>query len=82
MAEQEQPTTVTTEQIKAAATAGLRLLDDKDLRVPMDIAISGQLGILKMLMLGVANGQLIFTSPPTPEAEKRPALKSVGGEES
>lgn len=64
MTDQEQQTTVKAEQVRVAAASGVRLLDDKDMKVPMDIAINGSLGILRMLLVGVANGQLIFSSPP------------------
>lgn len=60
----QQQTTVKAEQVRMAAASGVRLLDDKDLKVPMDIAIDGSLSILRMLLVSVANGQLIFSSPP------------------
>jgi hypothetical protein len=82
--QQQQQTSINIEQVRGAAAAGLRLLDDKDMKVPMDIAINGSLGVLRMLLLGVANGQLVFTTPPS--QDKQPAhppqdkqLRSVDG---
>jgi hypothetical protein len=63
----EQPQSLTVEDVKGAAIAGIRLLNDKDLKVPMDLAIAGSLGHLRALLVAVANGQLVFVPPPEPK---------------
>lgn len=55
------------QQIKAAAAAGVELLSNKDLSVPLGIAMGGQLGMLNGMLLALANGDLVLVNPPTAE---------------
>ena len=77
----------TPQQIQAAASAGVALLSDKDLKVPLGITIGGQLSVLHSILSAVASGELIVTNPPTPEqqaagkedGDQKPNLKEVAG---
>jgi hypothetical protein len=77
---QPQQVNLTPQQVQLAASAGVELLDIKDLAVPMSLAM-GQLGVLKTLLQAVLNGDLIFSLPP-PKAmsEDPPKLKAVEGD--
>lgn len=78
----------TPQQIQAAASAGVALLSDKDLKVPLGITIGGQLSVLHSILSAVASGELIVTNPPTPDqqaaagkedGDQKPNLKEVAG---
>lgn len=81
---------VSPQQIQAAAAAGVQLLSNKELPVPLGIAIGGQLSVLSSMLSAIASGEVILTSPPTPdqaaagqktpeEETPKPTLESVGG---
>lgn len=68
-----QKQTFTPIQVQLAAAAGQRLLQEKNLPVPMEIAKGGALGALEHILTGIANGELIVQG-----AEKEgPQLTSV-----
>lgn len=79
----------TPQQIASAAAAGVELLSDKDLKVPLGIAIGGQLSLLHSILSAVKAGELILTNPPTPDqqaaadnkedGDQKPNLKEVAG---
>jgi hypothetical protein len=77
----------TPQQIQAAATAGVELLSNKDLQVPLGIAIGGQLSVLLSLLSALASGELALVNPPTPDqqaagkedGDQKPNLKEVAG---
>lgn len=77
---QQVQTVLTPQQVQMAASAGVELLDLKDLAVPMPLAM-GQLGILRTLLQAVVTGDLMF-APPAPKAvpEDPPKLKAVEGD--
>ena len=54
-------------QIVAAASAGVDLLSNKELPVPLGIAINGRLGMLLELLQLVAEGELVVINQPTPD---------------
>jgi len=60
---------ITTQQVAAAAAAGLELLADKDLKVPVRIAMSGQLGMLQSMLTALAGGEIVLANAPPPEGE-------------
>lgn len=61
-------------QIQMAAAAGQRLLQEKDLPVPLEIAKSGALGMLEGVLGAIARGELIVQAP---EPEEGPQLTAV-----
>lgn len=63
MANEKQQVSLSAEQVVSAATAGVELLDLPSLTVPGPLAM-GQLGILRMVLQGLASGQLILSTPP------------------
>lgn len=76
----------TPQQIRAAAAAGVELLSNKDLPVPLGIAIGGQLSVLHSMLNAVANGELVLVNPPEQQAvpskedgEQKPNLKEIAG---
>ncbi len=64
MAKQE----VNAVQIQMAAAAGCRLLEIKDLPVPLEVAKSGALGVLEGMLQALANGEVVLTNAPDPNA--------------
>jgi len=76
---------ITPVQIQMAASAGLELLNIKDLPVPMSIAKSGALSVLEGMLGAVARGELVLTPPvvekPPGDGESAtpPALESIAG---
>ena len=72
-------------QVQMAASAGLELLNIKDLPVPMSIAKSGALSVLEGMLGAVARGELVLTPPvvekPSGDGEPAtpPALESIEG---
>jgi hypothetical protein len=74
------------QQIAAAAAAGVELLSDKDLKVPLGIAIGGQLSVLHSMLNAVASGELVLVNPPEQQqaagkedGDGKPNLKEVAG---
>lgn len=55
------------QQIQAAAAAGVELLSDKDMKVPLGVAIGGQLAVLSGMLNAIAAGELVLQAPPAPE---------------
>ena len=81
MANQPNQMQVGPDQMRAAAEAGLRLLNDDEVRVPSPLALSGHLNVLVGMLQGIVQGQLIVTNPPEvlesePDGEG-PKLKAV-----
>lgn len=60
------------QQIQAAAAAGVELLSDKDLRVPLGVSMGGQLGILSGMLNAIAQGELVLMKP-----EPAPSMADV-----
>lgn len=59
-------TEVSAVQVQMAAAAGVELLSNKDLPVPLSVAKSGALGILEGMLQAIANGEVVLAQP-TPE---------------
>lgn len=59
MAKQE----VTGVQVQMAASAGVKLLQQDDLMVPLAVAKSGALSILEGMLSALANGEVVLASP-------------------
>ena len=57
-------TEVTPAQVQMAAAAGVELLSNQDLPVPLSVAKSGALGILEGMLQAIANGEVVLTQPP------------------
>ena len=71
---------VTPVQIQMAAAAGQRLLEHKDLPVPLEVAKTGALGVLEGLLGALARGELVVV--PNPELqEKQGADQGAAGSE-
>jgi hypothetical protein len=56
-------TEVSAQQVQMAAAAGVELLANKDLPVPLGVAKSGALGILEGMLTAIANGEVVLASP-------------------
>ena len=56
-------TEVSAQQVQMAAAAGVELLANKDLPVPLGVAKSGALGILEGMLTAIANGVLAQPQP-------------------
>ena len=56
-------TEVSGQQVQMAAAAGVELLANKDLPVPLGVAKSGALGILEGMLTAIANGEVILAAP-------------------
>lgn len=65
---QQQQQQVTPVQIQMAASAGVELLSNKDLPVPMSLAKSGALAVLDGMLGAIARGDLVVV--PNPELQK------------
>jgi len=63
MAKQE----VTPVQVQMAAAAGVKLLQQEELLVPMSIAKSGALSVLEGMLNALANGEVVLANPVPPE---------------
>ena len=74
-------TEVSANQIQMAASAGVELLKNDALPVPMNIAKSGALSILEGLLIALAQGQLVVTNPPPPEAVPTPPPVADDGDD-
>lgn len=59
---------VTPVQIQMAASAGVELLSNKDLQVPMSIAKTGALAVLDGMLGAIARGELVVM--PNPEMQQ------------
>jgi hypothetical protein len=57
----------TPQQIAAAAAAGVELLSDRDLKVPLGVAMGGALGVLSNMLNALATGELVLVNAPPPE---------------
>lgn len=64
MAKQE----VNAVQVQMAAAAGVKLLQQDDLPVPMVIAKSGALSVLEGMLQALANGEVVLSQPVDPNA--------------
>ena len=73
MAKQE----VSAVQIQMAAAAGVALLENKELPVPLHIAKSGALGILEGILQGISQGELVLGPPPPPNAAVAEGVKAA-----
>jgi len=67
------------QQIQAAASAGVALLSSKDLLVPVNLALGGQLGTLQALLSSIANGDLIVVPMPQSTKREEPNLTPITG---
>ena len=56
-------TEVSAQQVQMAAAAGVELLANKDLPVPLGVAKSGALGILEGMLTAIANGEVVLAQP-------------------
>jgi len=56
---------LTTAQIDAAARAGIQLLADPELRVPLSIAEAGHYETLKVFLTALVNGEVLLTQGQT-----------------
>jgi hypothetical protein len=59
MAKQE----VSAVQIQMAAAAGVKMLQQDDLMVPLSVSKSGALGVLEGLLQALANGEVVLAQP-------------------
>ena len=64
-------------QIQMAAAAGQRLLQQKDLPVPMEIAKTGALGALEGILGAIARGELVVQAAESEQKEGGPQLTTV-----
>lgn len=60
---------LTPQQVALAAAAGQRLLQLKDLPVPLELAKSGALGALEAVLGGIITGELILSQAPVPHPD-------------
>jgi hypothetical protein len=63
MAKQE----VSAVQIQMAAAAGVKLLQQDDLLVPLSVAKSGALSVLEGMLQALASGEVVLANPVQPE---------------
>jgi len=56
-------TEVSAQQVQMAAAAGVELLANKDLPVPLSVAKTGALGILEGMLTAIANGEVVLAQP-------------------
>jgi hypothetical protein len=70
MAKQE----VTGVQIQMAASAGVKLLQQDDLMVPLSVSKSGALSILESMLQALASGEVVLAQP----AEQGVQLPTAG----
>lgn len=76
MAKQE----VSAVQIQMAAAAGVKMLQQDDLMVPLSVSKSGALGVLEGLLQALANGEVVLAQPQpqnTGEGGPKPAIAPV-----
>ena len=60
---QPQNMQITPEQVQMAAAAGLQILNDRDLKVPVAVAKNGSVGILESILLALNSGNVVLASP-------------------
>ncbi len=65
MAKQE----ISAVQVQMAAAAGVKMLQQDDLMVPLSVSKSGALGLLEGMLQALANGEVVLTNAP-----EQPAL--------
>ena len=82
-----QPTNmqISPDQVTMAAAAGLQILNDRDLKVPIQVAKNGSVGILESILIALNTGQVVLADPsqliPTPpdgDGEPAPAPDPKG----
>ena len=56
-------TEVTPVQVQMAAAAGVKLLQQDDLMVPLSVSKSGALGVLEGMLSALANGEVVLANP-------------------
>ena len=56
-------TEISPAQIQMAAAAGVKLLQQDDLLVPLSVAKSGALSILEGMLSALANGEVVLANP-------------------
>ena len=56
-------TEVSAQQVQMAAAAGVQLLQNDDLPVPLGVSKSGALGILEGMLTAIANGEVVLAQP-------------------
>lgn len=63
------------QQVRVAAQAGVQLLSDEQLPIPLGLGKTGVLGALESILIALASGQLILvnaqTSPPPDDGERQ-----------
>jgi len=69
MAKQE----VSAVQVQMAAAAGVKMLQQDDLMVPLSVSKSGALGVLEGMLQALANGEVVLANP-------QPAENIAGGD--
>ena len=58
-------------QIQQACKAGVQLLTDKDMKVPAQMAVSGELTVLVQVLTALAQGELVaMNAPKEPQTNK------------
>lgn len=73
---------ISPEQIQRAAMAGANLLaDDERVSVPPSMALSGDLSVLNAVLLALANGQAVISSPEQQMAQQVPPTPETGAAE-
>ena len=56
-------TEVTPVQVQMAAAAGVKMLQQDDLMVPLSVSKSGALGVLEGVLNALANGEVVLANP-------------------
>lgn len=64
-------------QIQMAAAAGVELLSNNDLPVPMSIAKSGSLSILEAVLQAISRGELVVAAPPREGEQQLPDIEGA-----
>lgn len=58
-------------QIQQACKSGVQLLTDKDMKVPAQMAVSGELTVLVQILTSLAQGELVaMNAPPQPQTNR------------
>ncbi len=75
---------ISSAQAAQAALTGLTLLNDDSVRVPINMAMSGDLQVLKVMLASIANGNVVLANladvTPKPATPIIPADGGDGGE--
>ena len=70
---------LTDQQIQNAALAGLDLLSDGDLKVPLRLVRDGHLSVLQMLFSALGRGEIqVVNVPPEPEVNDETSRNETG----